>query len=160
MTLYNFASLDIQGNFVSFDTYEGKIVLVVNTASDCVFTKQYEGLQQLYEKYKDKGFVILAFPCNQFAHQEPADEYTIKAECLAKYNITFPVFSKVDVNGIEAIALFKWLKARLPGFLTTQIKWNFTKFLIDRNGKPVKRFSPYTTPEKIEEFLVENYFGE
>ncbi|HRO74845.1 MAG TPA: glutathione peroxidase [Crocinitomicaceae bacterium] len=159
MTLYNFGSFDIQGNFVSFDVYAGKIVLIVNTASECVFATQYEGLQQLYEKYKEKGFVILAFPCNQFAYQEPADEYTIKAKCLAKYKITFPVFSKVEVNGTDAIALFKWLKTKLPGFLTTQVKWNFTKFLIDQNGKPIKRFSPYTTPEKIEEFLLENYFG-
>jgi glutathione peroxidase len=156
MTLYNFAAVDINGEIVSFDRYAKQVVVVVNTASHCGFTNQYQGLESLYKKYKDQGLVILAFPCNQFANQEPADEFTIKHQCLAKFGISFPVFSKVDVNGKDAIALFKWLKWAQPGFINSLIKWNFTKFVIDRNGKAIKRFSPFTTPETIEKFLIDS----
>lgn len=158
MTLYNFAAIDIKGDIISFEKYEGKVVLIVNTASKCGLTYQYEGLEKLYQKYKDRGFVILAFPCNQFANQEPSDEYTIKEECLAKYNITFPVFSKVEVNGKEALSVFKWLKDELPGFITNQVKWNFTKFIIDKEGKPVKRFGPITKPDCLDIFLEKKFF--
>lgn len=158
LTLYNFSALDIQGDIISFQKYEGKVVLIVNTASKCGLTHQYEGLEKLYLKYKDQGLVILGFPCNQFANQEPADEFTIKAECLLKYNITFPVFSKIDVNGKEALSVFKWLKDELPGFITNQIKWNFTKFIINREGKPVKRFASVTKPEYLDTYLEKNFF--
>lgn len=158
MTLYNFAAIDIHGDILSFDRYAGQVVLIVNTASYCGFTPQYEGLEKLYQKYKDQGFVILAFPCNQFAGQEPKDENHIKQECITKYAISFPVFSKVDVNGKNAIALFKWLKYAQPGFLTSAIKWNFTKFIIDREGNAVKRFSSLKTPEAIEEYLIANNY--
>ena len=159
MTLYNFAAIDIKGDIISFEKYEGRVVLIVNTASKCGLTYQYEGLEKLYLKYKDQGLVILGFPCNQFANQEPSDEFTIKAECLAKYDITFPVFSKINVNGKEALSVFKWLKDELPGFITNQVKWNFTKFVIDREGKPVKRFGPITKPECLDIYLKKNFFN-
>lgn len=155
MTLYNFAAVDINGDIVPLERYKGKVVLIVNTASNCQFSAQYKGLETLYRKYKDKDFVVLAFPCNQFAHQEPSAEHIIKKECLAKYDITFPVFSKIEVNGKDALALFKWLKWAQPGFISSLIKWNFTKFLIDKNGNAIKRFSPFTTPESIEEYVQE-----
>lgn len=158
-TLYNFAAVDIKGEIISLEEFRGKIVLIVNTASKCGLTPQYEGLQKLYEKFRDRDFVILGFPGNQFANQEPGDEYSIQSECLLNYGVTFPMFAKVDVNGKNAHVLFKWLKNELPGFLTKNIKWNFTKFLIDRNGKPVKRFSPVVKPEKIEEYLAKYYFS-
>lgn len=158
MTLYNFAALNIEGDVISFDQFKGKVVIVVNTASECYFTYQYKELEQLYQKYKDQGLVILGFPCNQFANQEPNDEYTIKQDCLIEHHVSFPMFSKVDVNGKNAIALFKWLREELPGFLNNHIKWNFTKFIIDRDGKPVKRFNPIVSIKKVEKYLEKEYF--
>ncbi len=151
---YGFKATSIQGKEIGMDAYRGKVVLVVNTASKCGLTPQFEGLEMLYQKYKNRGLVILGFPCNQFANQEPGDENSISEGCLINYGVTFPMFSKVDVNGDHAHELFKYLKCELGGFLGSSIKWNFTKFLIDAEGKPVKRFSPLTHPAKIEKHLA------
>jgi glutathione peroxidase len=146
---YKFSARSLRGNEISMDAYRGKVILVVNTASKCGFTPQYEGLEKLYEKYKDKGLVVLGFPCNQFGNQEPGSEKEIAEGCLINYGVTFPVFSKIDVNGSDAHPVFKYLKSELPGFILKRIKWNFTKFLIDPNGIPVKRYAPSVSPENI-----------
>jgi glutathione peroxidase len=146
---YQYTARSLQGKEVSMDTYKGKVVLVVNTASKCGFTPQYEGLEKLYRTYKEKGLVILGFPCNQFGNQEPGTEKEISEGCVVNYGVTFQMFSKVEVNGDNAHPVFKFLKDKLPGFPGKKIKWNFTKFLIDKNGIPVKRFSPVTVPEKL-----------
>lgn len=151
---YGFSAKTLQGREISMDQYRGNTILVVNTASKCGLTPQYEGLQKLYEKYQEKGLVILGFPCNQFANQEPGDEQSISDGCLVNYGVTFPMFSKIDVNGKQAHPLFKHLKSKLPGTFGNSIKWNFTKFLIDAEGKPVKRYAPTTTPEKIDSDLA------
>lgn len=153
-SLHRFSALDIRGRETSMEIYKGKTVLIVNTASECGLTPQFEGLEQLYKKYKDDGLVILGFPCNQFGKQEPGDEKSIKEGCILNYGVTFPMFSKVDVNGDSAHSIFKFLKKELSGFLGGKIKWNFTKFLVDKNGKPLKRFSPTTKPEKIDSYLA------
>lgn len=150
---YQYTAISLQGREVSMESYKGKLVLIVNTASKCGFTPQFEGLEKLYQKYHDKGLVILGFPCNQFANQEPGDEKSIAEGCLLNYGVTFPMFSKIDVNGSHAHPLYQYLKKELPGFPFSRIKWNFTKFLIDRNGKPVKRFSSLVVPEKIEAYF-------
>jgi len=147
---YQFSATNLQGKEVSMDDFEGKTVLVVNTASKCGFTPQYAGLEELYEKYRDNGLVVLGFPCNQFGSQEPGTEKEIAEGCLINYGVSFPMFSKIDVNGKNAHPIFKFLKKELGGTLGSSIKWNFTKFLIDSQGKPVKRYAPVTTPEKIE----------
>ncbi|ASB50999.1 glutathione peroxidase [Alkalitalea saponilacus] len=152
---YNFNVLSLQGKEISMDEYKGKTVLVVNTASNCGLTPQFEGLENLYQKYKDKGLVILGFPCNQFGNQEPGDEKSISEGCILNYGVTFPMFSKVEVNGDNAHPLYRFLKMKLGGVFGSKIKWNFTKFLVDKNGKPVKRFSPFTKPEKINKYLSE-----
>lgn len=149
-SFFDFSAPLIDGREVSMEQFKGKVVLVVNTASECGFTPQYEGLEALYRKYRDDGLVVLGFPCNQFGGQEPGSEEDIVAGCLTDYEVTFPVFAKVDVNGSDAHPLYKYLKKALPGLLGGRIKWNFTKFLIDRDGKPVKRFATTTTPEKME----------
>ena len=153
MKFYDFEAKSLSGDAVKMDQFSGKTVLVVNTASKCGLTPQYKGLEELYERYRDKGFVILGFPCNQFANQEPGDEKSISGECLLNYGVTFPMFSKVDVNGENAHPIFKYLKSELHGVVTNEIKWNFTKFLINKDGKPIKRFSPMETPEQIGEYL-------
>ena len=135
------------------DSYNGKMVLVVNTASKCGFTPQLEGLEELNRKFKDKGLVILGFPCNQFGNQEPGDEKSISEGCVINYGVTFQMFSKVDVNGDNAHPIFEYLKKELGGWFGSRVKWNFTKFLIDANGMPIKRFAPITKPEKIGEYL-------
>lgn len=150
---YQLSATSLQGKEVAMESYKGKTVLVVNTASKCGFTPQYEGLENMYQKYKDKDFVVLGFPCNQFGNQEPGSEKSIAEGCLVNYGVTFPMFSKLDVNGSNAHPLFRFLKSRLGGLLGSRIKWNFTKFLVDKNGIPVKRFSPTTTPEKIDKYL-------
>lgn len=150
MEFYQFEAKSLQGKEISMGDYEGKVVLVVNTASKCGLTPQYEGLEALYEKYKDDNFVVLGFPCNQFGNQEPGDEKSISEGCLINYGVSFPMFAKIDVNGAGAHPLYKYLKSELKGTLGNRIKWNFTKFLIDAEGKPVKRFAPVTKPEKIE----------
>jgi glutathione peroxidase len=146
---YQFSATSLQGKEVAMDSYKGKVVIVVNTASKCGLTPQYEGLEKLYKTYKDKGLVILGFPCNQFANQEPGGAKEISEGCLINYGVSFPMFSKIDVNGPTAHPIYKYLRKELPGFPGSSIKWNFGKFLIDRSGTPVKRFSPFTKPEKM-----------
>lgn len=146
---YQFTARSLQGKEISMDNYKGKIVLVVNTASKCGFTPQYEGLESLYKKYKDKGLVILGFPCNQFGNQEPGSEKEISEGCLINYGVSFPMFSKIEVNGGNAHPIYKYLKDKLPGFFGKKIKWNFAKFIIDSNGIPVKRYSSGTKPEQL-----------
>jgi glutathione peroxidase len=150
---YQFSAKSLQGKEILMDTYKGKTVLVVNTASKCGLTPQFEGLENLYRKYKDKGLVILGFPCNQFANQEPGDEKSISEGCLLNYGVTFPMFSKINVNGPDAHPIYKYLKKELGSITGSRIKWNFTKFLIDSNGNPVKRFSPATEPAEIDKYL-------
>jgi glutathione peroxidase len=139
-----------QGNSVSMGDFKGKVVLVVNTATQCGLTPQFEGLERLYQTYKDKGLVVLGFPCNQFGHQEPLANDVMEETCKVNHGVTFPLFEKSDVNGLSTNPVFKYLKSRLGGLFGSRIKWNFTKFLIDAEGKPVKRFSPMTKPEAIE----------
>jgi glutathione peroxidase len=158
-SFYDFKAKTLGGKEISMEEYKGKTVLVVNTASKCGFTPQFGGLEELYKKYNDKGLVILGFPCNQFANQEPGDEKSIAEGCLLNYGVTFPMFSKIDVNGTDAHPLYKYLKSALPGFLSNRIKWNFTKFLIDSEGKPVKRFAPSTEPDKIDTYLQKIIFN-
>ncbi len=143
----------MQGKDIKMEDYKGKAILVVNTASKCGLTPQYEGLEELYRKYQDKGLVILGFPSNQFANQEPGDEKSISEGCLINYGVTFPMFAKVDVNGETAHPIFKYLTRELKGIFSNKVKWNFTKFLIDPNGKPSKRFSPMTKPSSIEKHI-------
>jgi len=158
MSVYEFKVKNIKGEEVALESYKGKLLLVVNTASQCGFTPQYKGLEELYQKYSKSGFEVLAFPCNQFGGQEPGNDQEIASFCDLKYKTSFPLFSKVDVNGESAAPLFTYLKDQSPGiFGTKAIKWNFTKFLVDKNGKVVERFAPTDTPEKIEKTLL-NYF--
>jgi len=146
---YQFTARSLQGKDISMETFSDKVILVVNTASKCGLTPQYEGLEHLHQKYKDRGLCILGFPCNQFGGQEPGTEKEISEGCLVNYGVSFQGFSKIDVNGDNAHPIFKYLKDKLPGFLSKKIKWNFAKFLIDRNGIPVKRYSPTTTPDML-----------
>lgn len=149
-TIYHHNATDIQGNSVSLERYQGKVLLIVNTASACGFTPQYKGLEALYQEYKEAGLVILGFPCNQFGAQEKADEQAIKAFCELNFGVTFPLFSKIDVNGEQTHPLYQQLKKSAPGVLGSQsIKWNFTKFLINRQGEVLTRFAPNTKPEDI-----------
>jgi len=148
--LYAFSAPLLDGRDVSLAHFQGKVLLIVNTASQCGFTPQYAGLEQLYRTYKDRGLVVLAFPCNQFGSQEPGTAAQIGAFCEKNYRVSFPLFSKVDVNGASAHPLYRLLKGQKPGLLgTTRIKWNFTKFLIDRTGKVVARFPPSRQPAKL-----------
>jgi glutathione peroxidase len=148
--IYEFKVMQSDGKKISLEEYRGKVLLIVNTASKCGFTPQYSGLQKLYMQFRDSGFAVLAFPCNQFASQEPDDNASIQTFCTVNYGVTFPVFAKIAVNGKNSDPLFKYLKKNAPGFITNSIKWNFTKFLINREGVPVARFAPSTTPEKLE----------
>lgn len=151
MSLYDIKAKLSDGKEISLEDYKGKTLLVVNTASACGFTPQYAGLQELYEKHKDQGFEVLAFPCNQFGKQEPGSNSEIKDFCDLKFNISFPLFEKVDVNGDGAHPLFQYLKEQLPGLMGSKaIKWNFTKFLINKEGRPVKRYAPKDAPASIE----------
>src|SRR5580765_134307 len=139
MSIYDFKVKTIDGRETSLDSYRGKVLLIVNVASQCGFTPQYAGLEALYEKFQDRGLVVLGFPCNQFGKQEPGQETEIKQFCESKYGVKFPLFAKIDVNGAKAHPLYAYLKKEEPGFLGSQaIKWNFTKFLIDSKGKTVK----------------------
>ena len=149
-SIYEHSARTIDGQEINLKDYAGKVVIIVNTASKCGFTPQYEGLENLYQKYKDRGLLVLGFPCNQFGAQEPGDEAEIAQFCSTRYHVSFPMFAKVEVNGDGAHPLFKALKADRPGLLGTEgIKWNFTKFLIDRGGKVVDRFAPQTKPEDL-----------
>ena len=150
--IYNIKVKDSDQNDVSLSTFSGKTILIVNVASKCGLTPQYEGLQELYDRYKNRNFVILGFPCNQFGGQEPGTDEEINDFCDINYSVTFPIFSKIEVNGPNAHPLFKLLKRDKPGIFRTQsIKWNFTKFLINSNGKIVERFSPRVEPKYIKE---------
>lgn len=157
--IYDFSARDIDGNERSLAEWQGKVLLVVNVASKCGFTPQYKGLEALQRQFHDRGFEVLGFPCDQFGHQEPGDEAEIRQFCSLTYDVTFPLFAKVDVNGEGAHPLFRWLKSSKKGFLGTEgIKWNFTKFLVDRHGEVVERYAPTDTPEKIGKEL-ERYLG-
>lgn len=147
---YQFDATSLRGQSIAMADYAGKVVLVVNTASHCGFTPQYAGLEALYKKYAAQGLVILGFPCNQFGKQEPGSADDIAQTCHINYGVSFPMFGKVEVNGAAAHPIFRYLKDELPGVLGGRIKWNFTKFLIGRDGKPIKRFAPITTPEKMD----------
>lgn len=149
---YKLKAKSLQGKEIGMEEYKGKVVLVVNTASKCGFTPQYAGLEKLHEEYKYKGLEILGFPCNQFANQEPGGKDEIEA-CLLNYGVDFQMFDKVDVNGKNVHPVFKYLKKELPGTLGGRVKWNFTKFLVDQEGKPLKRFSPNTKPEKMASYI-------
>ena len=149
-TIADFTVSTNKGEPLELEDKLGKVLLVVNTASKCGFTPQYDGLQALYERYRDRGFEVLAFPCNQFGSQEPGSAEEIGEFCRVNHGVTFPIMRKIDVNGSDAAPLFDWLKAEAPGLMGTKaIKWNFTKFLIDREGKVVARFAPTDTPESI-----------
>jgi glutathione peroxidase len=149
--IYDFKVTDNKGEVHSLEEYKDKVLLIVNTATACGFTPQYEGLQKLYETYHDRGFEILDFPCNQFGAQAPGTDEEIKEFCTGRFGVTFPIFSKIDVNGPKADPLFEYLKSEKKGALGKKIKWNFTKFLIDRQGKVIKRYAPADIPEKIAE---------
>jgi glutathione peroxidase len=150
-TIHDIEVKTIDGKAKTLSAYAGKTLLVVNVASKCGFTPQYTGLEALYRKYKGKGFLVLGFPCDQFGHQEPGDEEEIRSFCSLKYDVTFPLFAKVEVNGENAHPLYKHLKKAAPGLLGTEaVKWNFTKFLVDGEGKVVARYAPNDTPESLE----------
>jgi glutathione peroxidase len=150
-TAYDFTARNIDGAEQPLAAYRGKPLLVVNVASKCGFTPQYAGLQALYTRFHGQGLEVLGFPCDQFGHQEPGDESEIKTFCSTRYEVTFPMFAKIDVNGANAHPLYQWLKSEKAGILGTEaIKWNFTKFLVDRAGRVVRRYAPTDTPEKIE----------
>ncbi len=150
-TVHDFTARDIDGNERSLSDYRGKLLLIVNVASQCGFTPQYKGLEALHRKYAGKGFEVLAFPSNQFGAQEPGDETEIKTFCSTTYDVTFPLFAKIDVNGPAAHPLYQFLGREKRGFLGTKsIKWNFTKFMVGRDGKVLKRYPPPTTPEELD----------
>ena len=152
MTAYDFNATALDGHPVDLARYRGKALLIVNTASACGFTPQYQGLEELQRRYADQGLVVLGFPCNQFGHQEPGDEAAIGVFCEKNYGVTFPMFAKVDVNGDDAHPLFRFLKGEAPGVLGTEaVKWNFTKFLVGRDGHVVTRYAPTTKPEDLGE---------
>ena len=150
MIFYDYNVRDAEGNNISMSDYKGKLLLIVNTATGCGFTPQYVGLQKLYEKYNAKGFEILDFPCNQFAGQAPGTEAEIHSFCMSRYGTSFKLFAKVDVNGKNAEPLFSFLKKKRGGVLNNEIKWNFTKFLVDQSGNVVKRYAPAVSPENLE----------
>jgi len=151
MGLYDLSAKAIDGSERKLSDYRGKLALVVNVASKCGFTPQYEGLEELWQKYRDQGLVVLGFPCDQFGHQEPGNEQQIQSFCSTTYGVSFPMFSKIDVNGANTHPVYEYLKSEAPGLLgTTSVKWNFTKFLVDRDGNVVKRYASTDTPKKIE----------
>lgn len=154
MTVYDFSVKASDGSMVNLKDYEGKVLLIVNTATGCGFTPQYDGLQDLYEKYGPKGFEILDFPCNQFMNQAPGSDDEIHSYCTGRFGITFPQFSKIDVNGSNTEPLYKYLKENAKGTLGPRIKWNFTKFLVNKKGEVVTRFAPVDTPEKIDSYIA------
>jgi glutathione peroxidase len=153
--IYQFEAATIKGAPVALNDYRGQVLLIVNTASKCGLTPQFEGLEKLYEKYRERGFAILGFPCNQFAQQDPGNNSEIEEFCQLNYGVSFPMFAKIDVNGPSTHPLFQYLKKTAPGILGSEkIKWNFTKFLIGRGGNVITRFAPATKPEKIERAIL------
>jgi len=147
--IYDFSAKSLVGEEVSLQRFEGQVLLIVNTASQCGFTPQYRGLEGLHREFASRGFAVLGFPCNQFGRQEPGTASEISAFCTSKYDVTFPMFDKIDVNGDHAHPLYQYLKSEKSGLLGPSIKWNFTKFLVDRSGKVVARHAPTTTPEAL-----------
>ena len=155
MTIYEFEVTTIDGSPQSLESYRGKVLLIVNVASKCGFTPQYAGLEALHQHHKDQGFAVLGFPCDQFGHQEPGNEEEIRSFCSLTYQVSFPMFAKIQVNGEQAHPLYKFLKSAQKGFLGSEaIKWNFTKFLVNREGGVVQRYAPTATPESIEKDLA------
>jgi len=153
--LYDYTVTNITGETLSLSSYQGKTLLIVNVASQCGFTQQYAELEQLYQDFKTKGLVVLAFPCNQFGGQEPGSNAEIQQFCNTKFQLSFPLLAKIEVNGEHAHPLFKFLTAQAPGFLgSRKIKWNFTKFLVDSQGKVIRRYAPSTKPSKISKDLL------
>ena len=154
-SIYDFDAKTIDGGHTKLDAYKGKVLLIVNVASKCGFTPQYKGLEALYRKYKDQGLVVLGFPCDQFGHQEPGDENEIKSFCSLTYDVSFPMFAKIEVNGDNAHPLYKYLKSEEKGLLGSEfIKWNFTKFLVDKSGKVLKRYGSMDKPESIDKDIA------
>jgi glutathione peroxidase len=150
MTVHDYSARTIDGEDRTLSDYKGKVMVIVNTASKCGFTPQYEGLEKIFREFRGRGLVVLGFPCDQFGHQEPGDENEIKKFCSLNYDVSFPMFSKVDVNGDHAHPLYTYLKNEAPGLLGSRaIKWNFTKFLVDKSGKVVKRYGSMDKPESI-----------
>lgn len=155
MDIYGFSVTTIDGQPQSLELYRGRVLLIVNVASKCAFTSQYAGLELLYERYREQGLTILGFPCDQFLHQEPGDADQIKSFCSVNYHLTFPLFAKIEVNGENSHPLYEYLKSANRGWLGSKsIKWNFTKFLVGRDGSVLKRFSPLAKPERIEKYLL------
>ncbi|UFT99772.1 glutathione peroxidase [Radiobacillus kanasensis] len=151
MSVYEYSAMTIKGEEVPLEQYKGNVLLIVNTATNCGFAPQFDGLQELYEFYKDKGLTVLGFPSNQFMNQEPRSESEIDQHCKLNYGVDFPMFSKVDVKGPNIHPLFQYLTENAPGVLTKQVKWNFTKFLVDASGHVVNRYAPQTKPEQMKE---------
>ena len=149
MSVYDYSAKTITGEETSLSDYRGKVLLIVNTASKCGFTPQFKALQSLYDTYKDQGFEVLGFPCNQFMNQDPGSDQDIQAFCQKHYGVTFQMFSKINVNGEDAHPLFKFLVSQKSGLLTQAIKWNFTKFLIDRHGEVIARYAPQKKPSEL-----------
>ncbi|MBR1517616.1 MAG: glutathione peroxidase [Bacteroidales bacterium] len=149
-SIYNFKATATNGSEIDFAQFQGKVLMIVNTASKCGFTPQFDGLEKLNQKYKDKGLVIIGFPCNQFAHQDPGTDNEIESFCRLNYGVTFQIMQKIDVNGDNAHPIFKYLRHETRGLFGDKVKWNFTKFLISRDGKSIKRYGPATKPEKME----------
>lgn len=147
---HQFRARTLRGEQLQLERFGGKVVLVVNTASKCGFTPQYAGLERLYKTYAEQGLVILGFPCNQFGNQEPGDAAAIEGSCLINYGVSFPVFEKIEVKGVRAHPLFSWLTEKLPSIFGRDVEWNFTKFLIGRDGTPLRRFAPVTGPKRME----------
>jgi glutathione peroxidase len=155
MNIYDFEVRSLEGETVRMDSYRGKVLLIVNVASHCGFTPQYAGLEALYRRHRDAGLVVLGFPCNQFGGQEPGGEAEIRQFCSSRYEVSFPLFAKIEVNGDHAHPLYAYLKSAQPGLLGSKaIKWNFTKFLVGRNGEVIRRYAPTATPESIESDLL------
>ncbi|MGE6915556.1 glutathione peroxidase [Achromobacter kerstersii] len=154
-TIFDFSARDINGAEQSLNTYRGRVLLVVNVASKCGFTPQYAGLEELYRSLRDDGLTVLGFPCDQFGHQEPGDESEIRNFCATQYDVTFPMYAKINVNGADAHPLYRWLKGEKPGVFGTEgIKWNFTKFLVGRDGQVIKRYAPTDTPAGLKDDIV------
>lgn len=153
-TIYDFEAKLLSGKTISLAEFKGKTMVIVNTASKCGLTPQYAGLEKLYQKYKNQGLVVLGFPCNQFGKQESGSSQEIEEFCQINYGVSFIMFDKIEVNGANAHPLFNYLKSNLKGLFSNRIKWNFTKFIIDKNGKPIKRYAPFTKPEKMESLIM------
>lgn len=153
--IYDFSVTSIEGDTIPLEEFQGQVLLIVNTASKCGFSSQMGELEVLYDKYRDRGFAVLAFPCNQFLQKEPFDDEVIRTYNILNYSVSFPMFRKIDVKGENAHPLFTYLKNEMPGMFGREIRWNFTKFLVSRSGKVVSRYAPFVSPEKIEEDILE-----